>query len=1016
MQRGRGRGRNGLDMAVVRQARAAKRLLEASVPATRSEQMHLVLASANYTRVLPMTNHFLVPLAAQILRSMRREGCRVDASDAVADWVLCKRRRVGVTAYAVSVGVSLDFLLRESRRFAAMLWLSDRCQRCLICDALAMGRLRNLLLIEAAECVGYDETPLHLRMPDPADAHGQGRHNTHIVRFGLHRTSHSSKVVTKLFQTQTQWGLLAAWVREGLGTQFLMFFGRTLNEIQCLKDCTASTILVAFESSGAPPHSHNHFESVSRVACKGRHASNHMAEHLLLKRRRNKNAGLVEYNCEIHMTATVTRHCSGVMNFAVRGTLHFALTMCVAGDFHAFWQCVHDTVRERARLYRGDLGLGSMVYRKLAIRTFFALGSCRAARHIALALLPNGRWDNHEEIEFWAGVNDDVDECALFDNAAISITNALLHNKPRIWCQSRWSGAEEAVCDTALLSVCHGVLRPSLELFAYRQSKKRGQSMVGGGANNRLVCDDARYDMARVDAPADARGVGDVVVFQSHEGAVHNFTASASGPNHTEAAAKSLSIALEWSRSSSSGPLGELVIWRMVLGVLQTVTRQQMIIGSAAWERRQSAKAALSPPDVPPGQRRSYRVLEAARGSVEGCALLRISALMFDSRLYYLLRGCDLSNSLRVKAFIALSKAGAGLHKLLSQRHSQYPFRCFLTLDNPAYAYELNKDKPCSRDPWSARFYDRTGFVGDAALARLVLHAMMVFTENARCEVAHANLRRLATRTQTHAITPQDLGVAWAGMQSSSGASVGTDAAPLVTEPETGVARPRGGSGGAWRAFVREQATSDLRRVAALYRRLGDDERSRLREVGRAATEANRAGTSGDTSFGPKRRTILRRNNQRLAFARLQSLDKEVDTNLELERLLDVAVATEHSPQATSRQLSTLARDVRRWERERDRADSAAVARYAEEHTVAAVKDLVAAAPELGVVADAVEAVPVWSGCRAVRVKPSATVKDAYALKAWASDMYSRHNFGAAAERAWEAQHRLISSDELTNP
>ena len=192
-----------------------------------------------------------------------------------------------------------------------------------------------------------------------------------------------------------------------------------------------------------------------------------------------------------------------------------------------------------------------MVYRKLAIRTFFAPGSCRAARQIALALLPNGRWDNHEEVEFWVGVNDDVDECALFDNAAISITNALLHKKPRIWCQSRWSGAEEAVCDTALLSVFHGVLRPSLELFVYRHIKRRGHSMLGGGPNGRLVGDDARYDMARVDAPADARGVGDVVVFQAHEGADHNFAASASGPNHTEAAAKSWSIALEWAKSSS---------------------------------------------------------------------------------------------------------------------------------------------------------------------------------------------------------------------------------------------------------------------------------------------------------------------------------------------------------------------------------------------------------------------------------------------------------------------------------
>ena len=46
----------------------------------------------------------------------------------------------------------------------------------------------------------------------------------------------------------------------------------------------------------------------------------------------------------------------------------------------------------------------------------------------------------------------------------------------------------------------------------------------------------------------------------------------------------------------------------------------------------------------------------------------------------------------------------------------------------------------------------------------------------------------------------------------------------------------------------------------------------------------------------------------------------------------------------------------------------------------------------------------------------TAAAKDACAVKAWAADLSTRDKFGAPAERAWEAQHRLISSDELTMP
>ena len=134
-------------------------------------------------------------------------------------------------------------------------------------------------------------------------------------------------------------------------------------------------------------------------------------------------------------------------------------------------------------------------------------------------------------------------------------------------------------------------------------------------------------------------------------------------------------------------------------------------------------------------------------------------------------------------------------------------------------------------------------------------------------------------------------------------------------------------------------------------------------------------------------------------MARLRSLAGDVDMGLELERVLDVAAATEHSPQATARQLNVLERYVRRWEGERDRAGSMALKAHADEHT----PGVVAATPKSVGLVVAAEAVPVFAGCRAVSVKATAAAIDAFAVKAWVADLSTRDKFGAAAERSWEA-------------
>ena len=86
------------------------------------------------------------------------------------------------------------------------------------------------------------------------------------------------------------------------------------------------------------------------------------------------------------------------------GYAPFRVDDVCGGDFHTCWQCVHDTIRVRLKLHKGGFGVESMAYRKLVIRTLFAAGSCRATRHLVLAILPSGMWDNHDEVEIWVGV------------------------------------------------------------------------------------------------------------------------------------------------------------------------------------------------------------------------------------------------------------------------------------------------------------------------------------------------------------------------------------------------------------------------------------------------------------------------------------------------------------------------------------------------------------------------------------------------------------------------------------
>jgi hypothetical protein len=197
---------------------------------------------------------------------------------------------------------------------------------------------------------------------------------------------------------------------------------------------------------------------------------------------------------------------------------------------------------------------------------------------------------------------------------------------------------------------------------------------------------------------------------------------------------------------------------------------------------------------------------------------------------------------------------------------------------DPARADAIDADPRCEMDPWSLSIVEAGEHRSAVGRAKLLLLCHLVYTSNARCEVGNAHLRRwVKSREQTHRMTVMDLSSFWiservrssGGKSLCSGATRADGQRPPPQDTDDPAFKPRKRCGGAWRAFLREQATSNLRLAADAYRNLGLAERERLRDIGVAATRDGRVGRAEGTSFGLPRREAQRRHNKRLALARI---------------------------------------------------------------------------------------------------------------------------------------------------
>ena len=304
--------------------------------------------------------------------------------------------------------------------------------------------------------------------------------------------------------------------------------------------------------------------------------------------------------------------------------------------------------------------------------------------------------------------------------------------------------------------------------------------------------------------------------------------------------------------------------------------------------------------------------------------------------------------------------------------------------------------------------------------AKLLLLCHLLYTSNARCEVGNAHLRRwVKSREQTHRMIVLGLSSFWISERVRSSAlrspcsgatrADGQRRPPNDADDPTFKRRKR--CGGAWRAFLREQATSNLRRAAEEYRNLGLAERGRLREIGAAATRDGRAGRAEGTSFGLSRREAERRHKQRLAFARIQRFSAEM-AGVSVDAVLALA-AQDTDPALMSVQLCRHSRALAATERATLDDDVRAIQSFQEANNNVVAATIIAAAPTLAPIAHSVCAVPpAMEGIVVASLAADASARAADAVLHWSTVL--RHTrserLSNAARDHWVGAHELVCS------
>ena len=255
-----------------------------------------------------------------------------------------------------------------------------------------------------------------------------------------------------------------------------------------MKDMFATTVANSLHMSSAYCLTDRFAKSRIRSVCKDRHPSNHAAERLLCGGKLHDTTwDGVEIDCESHMNQTTHKDAAKIVKPIISGMLHVAKSFDTVGDWIDFRQAAQDVIlRKNINIRRGESSIEHMVYRQLVLRC--CIPNVRGAnqkRAVFLTMLPNGNWQDHDNIDIWIPFGVDIgDEDEFKRGIALRMANCLFMNKWKLFTLRESPPAHPKTATFAKHTDCRD-LWVSFVCLSMEGREKDGRRRGGGGGRVR---------------------------------------------------------------------------------------------------------------------------------------------------------------------------------------------------------------------------------------------------------------------------------------------------------------------------------------------------------------------------------------------------------------------------------------------------------------------------------------------------------------------------------------------------
>eukprot|EP00959_Pyramimonas_sp_CCMP1952_P453212 9467863-Pyramimonas_sp.AAC.1 len=228
------------------------------------------------------------------------------------------------------------------------------------------------------------------------------------------------------------------------------------------------------------------FQKCTRATCTDRYSAIVASERQIAIERMQGLKSSLHIHCEIHKTSGVHEDVFELPELEpnISGMINCALAMRNSSAMDRFRKCMKEEITSRILILPGRPSQEAEVYKMNIMQVFVTHGERIAMKRVLLTMCPNGDW-RHERVEFYKdrfpGFTN-ADDAAIIEFVTTGLMTALVATQPSTYPRHRWTGADRAIDELAIVEACHKLLSTTFMRFAasYAKGSSRASLLAAG--------------------------------------------------------------------------------------------------------------------------------------------------------------------------------------------------------------------------------------------------------------------------------------------------------------------------------------------------------------------------------------------------------------------------------------------------------------------------------------------------------------------------------------------------------